>query len=369
SLADKLQHFFEKTSTIQLWVNDSETAINYLKNQVTLYFEYCLLIQNFNNLSHAIENIISTENIKRENKGRFLGALTHFCRLKADLILRVDVMSTRIAQEHKNEDNLFAQLKAQFYQLRNNISELHQELSNLDKVEYFLPSYLIKKALFDNSLDTLESRINHCLMNASPAPTIRTGVDNSSVTNFFDERQRQLQEYKSEVQRNRELSQQQKLEKHPVYVKPEVSSSVNLPVNMDIAYCIGKLHDHDIDLIKSIQILERGIKYRQVENLITSKLGGSIVEIGNGSSHKRIYLNSLYSEICTQTDEGSNTSLASTATVSTGGMYRPHGHAHNSGELSFFNIKLIRNALVRAGITIENIEKIRKESQKLDKVV
>lgn len=113
------------------------------------------------------------------------------------------------------------------------------------------------------------------------------------------------------------------------------------------------------ELIEKIFANERGVKYDEVKNLIENRLGGSVLEIGNGSSHKRIILESLYSELYTHMDKTDNLANQNKATSSsstvTGGMSKPHGGTHNSGILSRFNLKLITSVLKQAGVTPEKI--------------
>ena len=44
------------------------------------------------------------------------------------------------------------------------------------------------------------------------------------------------------------------------------------------------------NLIRRIVFQEKGVKFEEVKNLIVNKLEGEVLEIGNGSSHKRIVL-------------------------------------------------------------------------------
>ncbi len=93
---------------------------------------------------------------------------------------------------------------------------------------------------------------------------------------------------------------------------------------------------------------KRGVNFKKVSSLITSKLGGTISEIGNGSSHKRIELQSYITEMVTQTGV-------------VGGASRPHEKGHNPEKLSKFNLNLIKSVLVNAGITLEVVKDLEKK--------
>ena len=116
---------------------------------------------------------------------------------------------------------------------------------------------------------------------------------------------------------------------------------------LQIVECLKHLSAHYIDLIKSIFCVEKGIFYHEVYYLITNQLNGKIIEHGSGSSHKTIILNNFSTCFIT--------SGQLPATIK-GGMYKPHGKAHQSGELCGFNLELIQEALIKAKITPEVIE-------------
>lgn len=116
---------------------------------------------------------------------------------------------------------------------------------------------------------------------------------------------------------------------------------------LQIAESLKHLSMHYIQLMKSIYCDEKGIFYHQVYYLITNQLHGQIVEHGNGSSHKTIILNNF--STCLITSSQLPTTIKS-------GVYKPHGKAHESGELCGFNLELIQEALTKARITPEVID-------------
>lgn len=124
-------------------------------------------------------------------------------------------------------------------------------------------------------------------------------------------------------------------------------------IDEDMSKIIAELHEKDVTLIEMIFNLEKGIKYRDVEILIESKLKGKIIEIGNGSSHKRIRIKNL----CCEFYDRNDSSGKSTVTVSTGGMYKQHGSA--GSDMMTFNLKLLKSVLASAGIEPALIKKIR----------
>ena len=118
---------------------------------------------------------------------------------------------------------------------------------------------------------------------------------------------------------------------------------------------IEHLSSSYINLIKGIFCKEKGIFYSQVFCLITNQLQGKILEHGNGSSHKTIVLRNFSTEFLT--DQKLPETIKS-------GACKPHGKRHQSGELCGFNLELIQDALMKAGITPEVIEAL--ENKKLN---
>lgn len=139
----------------------------------------------------------------------------------------------------------------------------------------------------------------------------------------------------------------------------DVSQNVTLFKNVVMEDLLNKLSSNHLILLKSILMLEIGATYDDVYYLITNHLGGKISEIGNGSSHKRIQLEKFYVEMITSGVEVEieNSKLA------VGGFFKPHGKAHNSGLLSRFNLELVQQTFLKAGITLELIEKLELNKQ------
>lgn len=125
---------------------------------------------------------------------------------------------------------------------------------------------------------------------------------------------------------------------------PKVQSNEEIERVVD---SIEYLSSNYINLMKGIFCKEKGIFYTQVLCLITNQLHGKILEHGNGSSHKTILLRNFTTEFLT--DQKFPEMIKS-------GACKPHGKGHQSGELCGFNLELVQEALMKAGITPEVIE-------------
>ncbi len=125
-----------------------------------------------------------------------------------------------------------------------------------------------------------------------------------------------------------------------------------MAVNQVMYERLINLHEKHLDLIISILQASGGIAYRDVVNLIKNQLAGDIIE--HGSSHKTFIIERLAVQVYTN----ENNQLVAVSETLTAGMAKPHNPGHTEHHLSKWNIKLVRNALVAAGITLSAMEEI-----------
>ncbi|GEM_PF-3684906 len=149
-------------------------------------------------------------------------------------------------------------------------------------------------------------------------------------------------------------------------------------INTDIENIILNLNSRQFGILSDIVNERTGIKYNEVISIIRA-CGGEISEIGNGSSHKRIRLNKLITEIRvhdeadiddtksqkTRDKSGKNIQSANkiahatelvnpqTDYFATSGFFRAHGKQHTERKLCEFNLHLVNKLFTKAGITSE----------------
>lgn len=175
---------------------------------------------------------------------------------------------------------------------------------------------------------------------------------------FINECKKINNERKEIIQKLRKERQLEKsiaaLPKQAVDVIP--GPVITIYKNMEVEECLLQMSDKYFELLQNIFSYKKGILFSDICNLIINQLGGSIEELG--SSHKRIRINKYLmemvthsSEINTRKEKIKNTD--SLPSVVTGGFFRPHGEAHQSGMMSRFNLKLVTNIFIQAGITME----------------
>lgn len=188
------------------------------------------------------------------------------------------------------------------------------------------------------------------------------------------EEKRKLAEYRREVEKTR----QEKAVKAVVHVEP-VAEVVEEPVREVTVQFSEKLLNMSNDNFLLLQDLFVGkgvVRYTDVFNLIVQGLGGEVNEVGNGSSHKSIRVDKFYANIKYSEEEaepepkvekkkakgkkkGKPDSKKSNAkeekpaveeaSVAKGGMFKPHGKS--KGMMGPFNMGLVVDTLVKAGIT------------------
>ncbi len=89
-----------------------------------------------------------------------------------------------------------------------------------------------------------------------------------------------------------------------------------------------------------------------------------MLEIGNGSSHKRIVLENFGTLIGTvsvnpkQQDKGKEKKKNEVK----GTMVKNHGKAHQSDELSMFSLSRVSELFIKVGFTKESVNRVSRES-------
>lgn len=126
--------------------------------------------------------------------------------------------------------------------------------------------------------------------------------------------------------------------------------------NTEMHQLLMNLKEDKIQLIKDILDPEskREIFYDDVENLFLNHLNGKLVEIGNGSSHKRLLMDKYIIEVRASASQAE----IENHSKSTGGFFKPHQKGHNDQKLSPCNIILVRKTFEKAGLTLEKIKEI-----------
>lgn len=206
---------------------------------------------------------------------------------------------------------------------------------------------------------------------------------------FLADKKAKSLEYHRENKQIKELTEKDRLNKdinNNNQAKPKEPTVVNF-INPEMAALILKWKDQDKEpyrLLENIVNENIGVKYNDVVNLI-SKLGGKvIVNIGNGTSHKRLILGKLIKEIHINEDELLESSVkqdkksknsnkknnkhkkkgsaedkslelanANNANLATHGFFKQHSAGHTDRVLCRFNLHLVNELFNKAGITLE----------------
>lgn len=125
-------------------------------------------------------------------------------------------------------------------------------------------------------------------------------------------------------------------------------------LNEDIVSILQTLKPKKYALLRKIVFCERGVTFAEAKNIIKS-CHGTICEIGNGSSHKRIVLG--------------NHSMLMASHSTKGTIVEPHGKKQKMPGLSNFNLSRVADTFHRAGFTKERLRQYEQErecTQKLD---
>ncbi len=208
---------------------------------------------------------------------------------------------------------------------------------------------------------------------------------------FLDKEAKKLQNYKLSIESRRK--DKELLQKNSLFAttKPKEEEQTLVEYkNTKMDDLLNKLSPQQLDFILSIINLEKtGITFDQVSNFIVNHLDGKVLEIGNGSSHKRIVLEKYIIKVPVH----ANTEVQASTTadskkkqkhktknrskptksvpsmpedhsaleqhmLATGGFHKAHGKAHQPGTLSKFTLGLVNQAFDAAGITKDVIEKL-----------
>lgn len=203
---------------------------------------------------------------------------------------------------------------------------------------------------------------------------------------------KELKEYKLEVEHQRaEKAKLKNLKLTNSKADEENTVTIEKFVNTSMEAKISALSESKLILLE--QILDeklrphnsKDITFEKVCLLIEKDLEGTVSEVGNGSSHKRIEIEKLYVEIIShgvcndaeievkdnkkrsngkairgkqeQKEKKEMELEIKRSSVATGGMFKPHGKQHSSGALSSFNLKLIADCFKHAGIHVDVVRK------------
>lgn len=160
-----------------------------------------------------------------------------------------------------------------------------------------------------------------------------------------------LQEYKEKVQKARAAKLGGRKQ------EPRVTEEIEYITykNCDVETRLKQLNTSQLLLLQQIHNLERGCTYAAIFNLIENHLGGRVLSVGNGSSHRRIILDKYLIDIISK-ESGEPAFLAHTK--ATGGMFDPHGKPHNPGLVIGFNLRLVRSVFLKAGITLSVVQSL-----------
>lgn len=346
--------------------------VSTLKSQVELFVYYFNFHKDFSGASHAFHRLeyrqaeCANNYLKYSSKIKIMKIdlernLTELDKLLNDLkinnysaiTLKKDIAAVVASVSNFNREWAERLSPEKFEQLFALTNEQLEEIFNRDERHYKTLKLQInsfKKAISEiisNEQQKKDEEIQKIL-----EANLKLNADiQKKRDEMLLEAKNEIAKYKENIERLRaEKSAQNAIEEKSVV--PQEINDTSKQINPKIESYLEKLREEDLFLIQDIYNLKRGLKYHDITNLIVNQLGGEVVEIGNGSSHKRIYLNNLYSEIYTHAGDESEGKSAKES-VATGGMFKPHGKSHNSNELSFYNIKLIRETLVRASITPE----------------
>lgn len=122
--------------------------------------------------------------------------------------------------------------------------------------------------------------------------------------------------------------------------------------NSDFAITYSKLSRNKKALLKSILNQESGLRYRKVMSLFTT-LGGTITEIGNGSSHKRLKL--------PQVEATATVDAPKEAPMVTGGVFRP-----SDPKIPQAGLALINDLFEKARISLTLVEWLDAEDENIN---
>lgn len=174
---------------------------------------------------------------------------------------------------------------------------------------------------------------------------------------FIADQTAACQRYKQEVQADREAKAAARFTPKTIPIVPIVTTYKNVDMEAKLLTLSEKQLLHILSILKE----EPGTYYQEVYNIIESHLGGKLLNIGNGSSHRRIILNKYSVDI--SHIPGKPEPALPKNPVATGGMFKPKGR----GEIINFNMILLNRVFEKAGITEKVIQKILDQKRELAK--
>lgn len=221
-----------------------------------------------------------------------------------------------------------------------------------DDLNKLIEQFQLNYSIIFNTLEHAMNLVDAAKERMIPGQTFTPAQPESEKSLFMKEQAETLRRYKEEVEEKRRLKALAKLSvSDPVNPAAAQASERIVMANETLHARLQALSDKKLTLLKHILTGKRGIKYHKVVNLL-KRLGGKIVEIG--SSHKRIKLDQFYVEVMSSAASPAHL----TPGVATGGLFHQHGKAHHTGDLVRFNLELVSDVLVKAGITLARVESL-----------
>ncbi len=170
---------------------------------------------------------------------------------------------------------------------------------------------------------------------------------------FKQDQMQKQQQFEDEVAAKRK----EKLLPEPLSSQNQTSQTASVQkesqlttyLNTDFVINFRKLKRSKKELLKKVLNQEDGLRYTKILSLFI-KLGGTIEEIGNGSSHKRLKLPQVEMTLT------SDLNAPNEAPVVTGGLFRP-----GDPMIPQAGLELINDLFSKAGITLTLIELLESE--------
>lgn len=166
---------------------------------------------------------------------------------------------------------------------------------------------------------------------------------------------RKNQEYRDSIENARKEKEASLLKSKPI--AQAVAPAVTLFKNVTMEARLCHLNKDGIAVLTALFNFEKDVHYADVCRVITEQLGGSIKEVGNGSSHKRIILDKYLIELTAHEGFEAEKAVAQHSHA-TGGFFKQHKGAHHAGVMVRFNMELVVTTLTKAGITLDVLQRL-----------
>lgn len=357
-------------------ISSMDEYYKYLKTNVEFYFElHPILMEHYSFLSECkIENDLIRE---KENFKKF------YVQIKDVICLQIDELEKdRVFFQKKLvriEENPAKDL-TQFNATKELLNSITKDMPTLKNDWPALTTH-VDKAIVLESAKTTRGKIEELSQQMRQIRELCKSLEEqiTMIQRSSQKKQEKLEQERKEALKKERCeffaSQEEKIKRHKDRIEAQkqekkfleskavvqtnpVETLTRIYKNVEFEQCLHQLSIYHLELLRSIHLKKKGIKYHEVYSLITNQLGGKIKEIGNGSSHKRIELARCYIEIISQSSKDETIDIINTESKVIGGFFKPHGDPHTSGLLSRFNLSLISDVLNKAGITLGLIETI-----------